>query len=436
MDENDDILSNLWVFISDIKHPENWLQIGILAVSLGLAFLIAHFIGKFLFEQTVELDTRNFKRITFRSLKRILFPLTALIVVLISRGILQRYEQPVQLLNFAVPLLLSLGGIRLLIYILRKAFKPSPLLKAWENIISISVWIIVALYLLDLLPAVRKSLQSIGFKIGSSQFTLLSIVESVVYIAIFFTVALWISATLERRLRSSTVINASIKVALAKFFKFLVLTFALLIGLDIAGIDLTALTVFGGALGVGIGFGLQRITSNFISGFLLVFDKSIKPGDTISIGDKFGWVEELRARYIVVRDRDGVDTLIPNENLITSDVINWSYTDANVRVKLPISISYHDDPELAMKLMLEAAKETNRVLSEPPPAARLMAFGDNGIELELRLWINDPQQGLNNVRSEANLNMWRKFKDAGITIPFPQRDVYVKHLAEQTKGQA
>jgi small-conductance mechanosensitive channel len=319
---------------------------------------------------------------------------------------------------------------------LRKAFKPSPLLKAWENIISISVWIIVALYLLDLLPAVRKSLQSIGFKIGSSQFTLLSIVESVVYIAIFFTVALWISATLERRLRSSTVINASIKVALAKFFKFLVLTFALLIGLDIAGIDLTALTVFGGALGVGIGFGLQRITSNFISGFLLVFDKSIKPGDTISIGDKFGWVEELRARYIVVRDRDGVDTLIPNENLITSDVINWSYTDANVRVKLPISISYHDDPELAMKLMLEAAKETNRVLSEPPPAARLMAFGDNGIELELRLWINDPQQGLNNVRSEANLNMWRKFKDAGITIPFPQRDVYVKHLAEQTKGQA
>ncbi|MGD9386232.1 MAG: hypothetical protein PVF28_06725, partial [Thioalkalispiraceae bacterium] len=187
MDENDDILSNLWVFISDINHPENWLQIGILAVSLGLAFLIAHFIGKFLFEQTVELDTRNFKRITFRSLKRILFPLTALIVVLISRGILQRYEQPVQLLNFAVPLLLSLGGIRLLIYILRKAFKPSPLLKAWENIISISVWIIVALYLLDLLPAVRKSLQSIGFKIGSSQFTLLSIVESVVYIAIFFT---------------------------------------------------------------------------------------------------------------------------------------------------------------------------------------------------------------------------------------------------------
>jgi small-conductance mechanosensitive channel len=283
------------------------------------------------------------------------------------------------------------------------------------------------------LPAVRNSLQDIGFKLGSSEFTLLTIIESTVYIAVFFTFALWLSATVERRLRASTVLNASIKVALAKFLKFLIITLAILVGLDIAGIDLTALTVFGGALGVGIGFGLQRITSNFISGFLLLFDKSIKPGDTISIGDKFGWVEELRARYIVVRDRDGVDTLIPNENLITSEVINWSYSDANVRLKIPVSISYHDDPEQAIKLLLEAADETSRVLKDPPPAARLMSFGDNGIEMELRLWINDPQQGLNNVRSEANLKIWHKFKAAGITIPFPQRDVYVKRLPETEK---
>jgi small-conductance mechanosensitive channel len=400
----------------------------ILAVSLLLAFLLAHFTGKYLFDRTAALDARNLKRITFRSVKRILFPLSALLLVLISRAIMHSYQQPAQLLNIAVPLLLSLAGIRLLIYILRKAFKPSPLLKAWENIISISIWLIVALYLFDLLPAVRSGMQDIGFKLGSAEFTLLSIVESTIYIAVFFTIALWFSATVERRLRSSQVINASIKVALAKFFKFLIVTFAILIGLDIAGIDLTALTVFGGALGVGIGFGLQRITSNFISGFLLVFDKSIKPGDTISIGDKFGWVEELRARYIVVRDRDGVDTLIPNENLITSEVINWSYKDPNVRLKLPVSISYHDDPELAMQLMEAAAAETPRVLTNPPAGARLMGFGDNGIELELRLWINDPQQGLNNVRSEVNLNIWRKFKEAGITIPFPQRDVYVKHL--------
>ena len=433
MEKNEDLISSLWLMLNEFNQPHNWLQLAILATCLLLAYLMAHFLGKRLFDRSAGLDARNFKRITYRSLTRIVFPLTALILVLISRGILHSFEKTAELLNIAIPLLLSLGGIRLLIYILRKSFKPSPLLKAWENIISITIWLIVALYLLDLLQPVQNTLQDIGFKVGSSEFTLLNIIQSTIYIAIFFTAALWFSASVERRLRSSTVLNPSTKVALAKFLKSLVITIAILIGLDIAGIDLTALTVFGGALGVGIGFGLQRITSNFISGFLLLFDKSIKPGDTISIGNKFGWVEELHARYIVVRDRDGVDTLIPNENLITSEVINWSYTDANVRLKIPVSVSYNDDPEQAMKLLLEAADETSRVLKDPPPAARLMSFGDNGIELELRLWINDPQQGLNNVRSEANLRIWNKFKSAGITIPYPQRDVYVKQLPESSK---
>lgn len=428
MEQADNLLDRFWGFINELNQPENWLQLGILAFSMVLAFLIAHFIGKYLFEYTAELDSRNFKRITFHSLKRILFPLTALIVVLISRAVLKTFEQPIQLLSIAIPLLLSLGGIRLLIYVLRKAFKPSPLLKASENIIAICIWLIVALYLLDILPAVRTSMQEIGFTLGKTRLSLLSIIESMVYIGVFFTLALWFSAALERRLRSSTVLNSSVKVALAKFFKFAVITFAILIGLDTAGIDLTTLAVFGGALGVGIGFGLQRITSNFISGFILLFDKSIKPGDVISIGDKFGWVQELRARYIVVRDRDGVDTLIPNENLVTTDVINWSYSDRNVRIKSPISISYHNDPEQAMQLMVEAAKATPRVLADPPPVARLMKFGDNGIELECRVWINDPQTGINNVRSDLNVNMWRKFREAGMTIPFPQRDVHVKQL--------
>jgi small-conductance mechanosensitive channel len=232
-------------------------------------------------------------------------------------------------------------------------------------------------------------------------------------------------------MQRSATLNASLKVALAKLVKVAFIAIAILIALDTAGIDLTALTVFGGALGVGLGFGLQRIASNFISGFLLLFDKSIKPGDVISIGNKFGWVEALHARYIVVRDRDGVDTLIPNENLVTTDVINWSYKDKNVRLKIPVSISYHDDPEQAMALMIEAANETDRVLTDPPAVARLLEFGDNGIQIELRLWINDPEAGLNNVRSDANLSIWRKFKQAGITIPFPQRDLYIKHMPTQ-----
>ena len=233
---------------------------------------------------------------------------------------------------------------------------------------------------------------------------------------------------MERRVRSSKHLNASLKVVLAKFLKFFLIALAILVALDAVGIDLTALTVFGGALGVGLGFGLQRITSNFISGFILLFDRSIKPGDVISIGDKFGWVQELRARYIVVMDRDGVETLIPNENLVTSDVINWSYTTPNVRLKLPVSISYGDDPELAIKLRIEAALQHPRVLKEPTSVGRLMEFGDNGIGLELRIWINDPEKGVNNIRSDINLTIWKAFKNNNVTIPFPQRDVYVKTL--------
>ena len=316
----------------------------------------------------------------------------------------------------------------MLVYILRKGFAPTPMLKAWENIISTSVWVIVALYLLDVLPVVLTTLDGLAFNLGKARISVLSVIKFLLLVALLFTLAMWLSAIIERRMRRTNYLSPSVRVGLSKFSKFLLIGLAFFIALDAVGIDLTALTVFGGALGVGLGFGLQRIASNFISGFLLLFDRSIKPGDVISIGNKFGWVEELRARYIVVRDRDGVDTLIPNENLVTSEVINWSYSDRNVRLKLPVSISYANDPQQAIELLIQAARENPRVLSNPEPVGRLMHFGDNGIELELRLWINDPEKGVNNVRSDINLAIWRLFKQHNITIPFPQRDVHVKHL--------
>jgi small-conductance mechanosensitive channel len=179
-----------------------------------------------------------------------------------------------------------------------------------------------------------------------------------------------------------------------------------------------------------LGFGLQAIAANFVSGFVLLMDKSIKPGDVISFTgvagtstENFGWVQELRGRYVVVRDRDGVETLVPNQLLITNPVINWSYSDPRVRLKLPVRISYGDDPELALRVLLEAATGCPRVLREPAPASRLMHFGDSGIELELRFWIADPQEGVNNVRSEVNRGIWRAFKQHGIRIPVAQREI-------------
>ena len=431
MEKIQGILSRLWFETLNLDQLDNWWQVGIILVALLLAHLIARQLTRHLVTWSTGEDVREITRLTLRTIQRVIFPISALLMVLLGKTILQALHLPAQFFGIVITLLVSLASIRLIIYILRKGFSPSPFLKAWENIISTTVWVVVALYLLDWLPLVTKNLDSIGFKMGDSRISLLSIINFILLVALFFTLAIWLTSHLERRVQASKTLNASLKVALIKLVKVVFITMAFLVALDAAGIDLTALTIFGGALGVGLGFGLQRITSNFISGFILLFDKSIKPGDVISVGDKFGWVQELRARYIVVRDRDGVDTLIPNENLITTEVINWSYKDRNVRIKAPISISYHDNPEQAMQLMVEAAHATDRVLFDPEPVARLMAFGDNGIELECRVWINDPQMGINNVRSDLNLNMWKKLREAGLTIPFPQRDVYIKTMPGQ-----
>jgi len=427
MDKISNWFADLQFSLIEFNDLDNWWQLAFILLAIALAWLIARAILRLANRHQLQ-EQGRLKKFTLRSIERVVFPLTALLLIVVASSVFRTLHRPTNLFHLALPLLLSLALIRMVVYILRKGFAPTPMLKAWENMISTTVWIIVALYLLDVLPAVISTLDSLGFKLGTTRITALSVINFVLLVALLFTLAMWLSATIERRVHKTTYFSPSMRVGLSKFSKFFLIGLSFFIALDAVGIDLTALTVFGGALGVGLGFGLQRIASNFISGFLLLFDRSIKPGDVISIGNKFGWVEELRARYIVVRDRDGVDTLIPNENLITSEVINWSYSDRNVRLKMPVTISYADDPHQAIALMIEAARQYPRVLSNPEPVGRLMEFGDNGIALELRIWINDPEKGVNNVRSDINLAIWQTFKDNHITIPYPQRDVHVKQL--------
>jgi small-conductance mechanosensitive channel len=372
-------------------------------------------------------DAFAFRSLALKTLQRILFPLSMLLGVLAARALLLHWGYPVDLLNLAVPLLTSLATIRIVVYFLRMTFRPGPAVKAWENLISTSVWVVVALHLLGWLPTVLEALDAMALEVGKTRVSVLEAGKLILTLALMWVLALWLARLIESRVGKAEFINPSMQVALVKLSRFVLLVLAFLLALNAVGIDLTALAVFGGALGVGLGFGLQRIASNFISGFIVLFDRSIRPGDVITIDNTFGWVQELHARYVVVRDREGVDRLIPNETLITTEVINWSYTDPNVRVKVPVSISYDDDPEQAMALLLEAAKASPRVLAEPAPAARLMSFGDSGIELELRVWIKDPREGLANVRSDINLAIWRLFREAGITIPYPQRHVHVHH---------
>jgi small-conductance mechanosensitive channel len=319
-----------------------------------------------------------------------------------------------------------LAIIRLAVYVLRKAFNVSPLLKSSENLLTGIIWFGVLLHLAGWLPGLLAVLEGLAMTVGETRISVLAVLKLILMVALAFTLAIWLAEFISQRVQRSTHISPSMQVGFAKFSKFLLITIAFLVALNAVGISLSSLAVFGGALGVGLGFGLQRIASNFISGFILVFDRSIKPGDIITVGENFGWVEQLNARYVVVRNREGVDTLIPNENLITSEVINWSYADTNVRMIIKVQISYDDDPEQALALLLKCANVSSRVLATPEPTVRLMAFADSGIDLQLRVWISDMEKGTGEIRSAINLAIWRTFKENNITIPYPQRDLHIK----------
>ncbi len=359
---------------------------------------------------------------------------TALGVLLAGRGAIGVTNLDPHFLNLALQLFASLMAIRAAAFLIRISLSGHERLRAWELRTAVFIWFFVAMHLLGWLEAVIGFLDSVSVtsaKRADTSLTLWTMIRSLFTVIAFVIISAWLGRSLERRITSVQGLAANTRIAAAKFAYAFLIGFGVLLGLSASGLNLGAFSIFGGALGLGLGFGLQAIAANFVSGFVLLMDKSIKPGDVISftgmIGtstEGFGWVQELRGRYVVVRDRDGVETLVPNQNLITNQVINWSYSDQRVRLKLPVRISYDDDPEVAMRVLLEAAACSSvRILKDPAPVARLMSFHDYGLDLELRFWIADPQEGVNNVRSDVNRAIWRLFKQNGITIPRAQLDV-------------
>ncbi len=368
----------------------------------------------------------EFRALTLRASKRLVFPIVMGLVALLAHSVLQGMGRSTGVLDVALPLMAAMVAVRMLIFLLRVGGAGERKLTFWEYLISTAVWLVFALYLLGWLSAVEQGLDKVAFELGDSRISLLATLQLLMAASVLLLFSLWVARLFAARIEKHFSHDPALGGGLATVVRYALIVAAFLVAMGSAGFDLTSLTVVGGALGVGLGFGLQKVASNLISGYLLLFDRSIRPGDVINIADSYGWVQKLAARYIVVRDRNGVDTLIPNEKFITTEVINWSYSDRDVRLKLPVQISYDDDPELAMRLMNEAAHASSRVIADPAPGCRLMGFGDNGIELELRVWIADPQNGVNNVRSDINLAIWRAFKAHGITIPYPQRDLHIK----------
>ncbi|HEX7013819.1 MAG TPA: mechanosensitive ion channel domain-containing protein [Steroidobacteraceae bacterium] len=354
--------------------------------------------------------------------------IAALVLIAAFGGVLHAIEAESHIVDLAITLAGLLLLIRLVVYMVRVSLGNRT--KGWGNTITLLAWGILALHVLGWFDPLVQALDSVGIKAGERRITLWSVLKILFTVGAFILLAVWLARWFERRLMAMQGLALSMRIGIAKFSQAFLIALSILLGLNAAGLDLTTLNVLTGAIGIGLGFGLQAIAANFVSGFVLLMDRSIKPGDVISFTgttgtstEGFGWVQELRGRYVVVRDRDGVETLVPNQHLITNMVINWSYTDPRVRLKLPVRVSYKDDPEQALALLLKAAEGNPRILRDPPPVSRMMGFNDYGFDLELRFWIADPQEGVNNVRSDVNRAIWRLFREHGITIPVAQREV-------------
>jgi small-conductance mechanosensitive channel len=367
------------------------------------------------------LETREWRnRFPGRLLRAMLPLLTIVLSVLLLRiGIeaFERYDVPTFLISTTARLLTAWFIIRFTTTMIRDS--------NWARLISITAWFVAALHILKLLVPAIELLDKLAIDLGGVRISLLLLIKGVIVFTVLLKLATTAASMLEKRILTIKELTPSVQVLLSKALTLTLLTVAIMVALSSLGINLSAFAFIGGAIGVGIGFGLQKVVSNLISGVILLLDKSIKPGDVIEVGDSYGRIDSLGARYVSVATRDGFEFLIPNEDLITQQVINWSFSNALVRIKIGVGVSYDTDIHHAMELMVQTASGVDRVLKKPGPVCQLKNFGDNAIDLELRIWIGDPGSGVSNVSSAVRVAIWDVFKEHGIEIPYPQRDVHI-----------
>ncbi|TNE33523.1 MAG: mechanosensitive ion channel [Alphaproteobacteria bacterium] len=398
-------------------------------VAAGLVFAI---IARNKFRATLEaLKLRfsgNFAAVRgIGILETLAVPLVWLIVEFLLLAIFQGVGPPSYIISAICSLLSAWVIINIVTSLSRN--------KLWARVVAFVAWTVAALNILGLLPPTLEFLDSLAFNLGATRISMLGLAKALVAGIILFWITLGASRFLETRIYKSKALTPSVQVLSAKLVRVTLIAAAILIILSNSGINITAFAVFSGALGVGIGFGLQKIVSNLISGIILLLDRSIKPGDVIQVGETYGRVHAMGARYASVITRDAMEFLIPNEDLITQQVINWSYSSRNVRLRAPVGVAYETDIPKAIELVQKAAEGVPRVLLDPAPRCLMRGFGDNSIDLELRFWIADPEQGCGNVTSDVLVRIWQVFKEKGISIPFPQRDVRVE-MVPRSKTEA
>ena len=405
---------------AELHDPSVLWQLGTIAVCLLIAWVSERAVSR----RASTVPGSRGMEVGVGGMRRLVFPLVAVVLVVIARAVLEGFVNTA-LLDLAAPLLGSLAIIRGAVYLLRVALKKGSVIAAFERAIATTVWGLFALHILGVLPQVVEKLESIALPIGKARVSVWDLGWGIVGIAFTILAALWLGGLLEARFMRAAGLHANVRVAAARLTKTLLVFLAVVIALPLVGLDLTLLSVFGGAFGVGLGFGLQKIASNYVSGFIVLLDRSIRLGDVITADNFYGVVKEMTTRYTVVKALDGREAIIPNETLITSTVLNHSYSDRRARVPLLIQVGYGTDVEPVLRLCEEVARRHPRVLRDPAPFAMLAGFGDNGLNLELGFWIGDPEEGTGSVRSDIALGLLAAFRERGVEIPFPQRDVRI-----------
>lgn len=404
-------------------------QIGVVSLAIASAWITARALQARLPEHLQP----GLAKIGAGSAYRLVTPLLLLALAWIGRFALAKW-QPVPILNVVIPLIAAFAVIRLAVYLLRHMMAPSALLKSSERLIVLCIWVLFALYITGILAEIGAALEDVILPIGNKKVTLRLVLEAGLSAVVTVFIALGLSGLIEARLMRAEALDLSSRVVISRLTRALALMLAVLITLPLVGFDLTMLSVFGGALGVGLGLGLQKIASNYVSGFIILLDRSIRPGDLVTVDNRHGVISAIKARHTVIRGLDGTEAIVPNDALVTNTVLNHSYTDRTISVKTAVTIGYECNLDQACQLMTRVATGHARVLAEPAPTVLVKALGENGIELELNAWIYDAEQGQSPLRSDLLKAIWREFQLHAISVPFPQRVVCVASPPAEAKA--
>ena len=419
-------LAELQALLARVFSAGALAEWGLLLGCLALAALLSWALSRAI--------TRNENSVLFgeRVLDGALFPLLALALAFGARRLLPLWGVAPALFKLALPVLVSLAAIRVIARVLTAAWPNSAPIRAVERIGSWFVWLGAVLWITGLLPFILDELDQVAWKFGTVKLTLRNVIEGGLTAALVLVIALWVSAAIESRLLKRESMDLSMRKIAASAIRSMLLLIGLLFALSAAGIDLTALSVLGGALGVGLGFGLQKLAANYVSGFVILAERSLRIGDMVKVDGFEGRVTDIKTRYTVIRSLGGKEAIVPNEMLITQRVENSSLADPRVLLSTVVQVDYSCEVDSVMQSLSAALAEVPRVLSEPAPLVQLTRFADSGLELTVSFWIADPENGPGGVKSDVNLAIWHTLKRLGVEIPYPQQVQHQPKSASST----